>query len=196
MNNCYIVHGFNVDDGGKATTDRVISYVRGVGYNPVEIDYGNYDLIEVREENIDVVNILMDKVQHGDVFIGHSNGNAIIAEAIEHGAPFAKGVMIHPALKSFWVPPKLHPIERIAVFYHPTDYATWGAWLLRLFSPGNIIYGKHIWGAMGSTGPLAKDARMAGRLGAMGHSQGFKDIKKWGPRYVAELQSTEFSHTI
>lgn len=183
----FLLHGFNVSDGGTGTTDKIKPYLERKGIEVVEWDYGNWDLIDVREKTDEIAAYLANVVLAGDCFIAHSHGNTIVAKAIEKGASFHSGVMIHPALRSYWNPPKRHPIRSITVFSHWTDYATWGAYLLRMFSPGNLFWGKHYWGAMGSTGALSKDPRMLNRKGAKAHSRGFSKIEKWAPKWIGAL---------
>ncbi|RLJ20813.1 hypothetical protein DJ031_04695 [bacterium endosymbiont of Escarpia laminata] len=194
---CFLLHGYNVDNGGAETVEKLVPYIAAAGFDPVCIDYGHFNLIDVRVNNDDVGSRLVQMIRPGDVFIGHSNGCAIAAMAIEAGAPFARGVMIHPALQSFWSPPLDHPIEQVAVFSRWSDYATWSAFLLRVFSPGRLVWGRHIWGAMGATGPLSKDPRIVNKEGAHFHSNGFKDPEKWCPVWVDTLtESCEKSSEI
>jgi hypothetical protein len=183
----YQFHGFNVADGGANTTDKARPYLEQAGFEVIEVDYGEYDLIDVREQTDELVQRILPRIKPGDCFLAHSHGNTIVAKLIEAGAPFAAGVMIHPALRSYWTPPKDHPVRQIAVFSHWTDYATWGAFLLRTLSPGRLIWGRHHWGAMGSTGALGDDPRMINYTGAKGHSSGFSDSERWGPRWAKAL---------
>jgi len=187
MNNCYEIHGFNVSDGGQDTTDRASPYLQAAGFEVVDVDYGHFGLVDVRERTEAVVNHLLLTVNPGDTFFAHSHGCAIAALAIECGAPFSAGVMVHPALRSWWTPPKGLPLRQIAVFSRLTDYATWGAFLLRMFSPGRFKWGRHIWGAMGSTGPLSNHPKLKSHKGAHGHSGGFSNIEEWGPIWANAL---------
>ncbi len=190
----FIFHGFNVADGGARTTDQLIPYAEALGYDPTDGDYGNFNLIDVREHTDDVVEALVKQVLPGDIFIAHSHGCAICAMAMEKGAPFQAGLMIHPALRSNWRIPKGHPIREIAVFYHWSDYATWFAFGLRTISHAwqkAFGWSRHYWGAMGSIGPLSKD-RFKKYTGAWWHSDGFNDIAHWGPKWQAALQKAIF----
>lgn len=185
----FVFHGFNVPDGGAATTDKVRPHLELLGFEVIDIDYGEFDLIDVREETDELVQRILPRIKDGDSFLAHSHGNTIVAKLIEAGAPFRAGVMIHPALRSYWTPPKDHPIRQIAVFSHWSDYATWAAFVLRSLSPGRLIWGRHYWGAMGSTGALGDDSRMVNHNGSMGHSGGFSDSETWGPRWAAALET-------
>ncbi len=188
MSTCFELHGFNVGDGGEDTTDRASSYLEQAGFNVIDVDYGHFNLIEVRTRTDAVVDHLLLMVKPGDTFFAHSHGCAIAAKAIERGAPFAAGVMVHPALRSWWTPPKGHPVRQIAVFSRLTDFATWSAFLLRIFSPGRFLWGRHFWGAMGSTGPLSNHPKLKRYKGAHGHSGGFSSVEKWGPIWRAALK--------
>lgn len=185
----FLFHGFNVPDQGNATTDRVRPYLERIGFEVVEIDYGEFDLIDVREETDELVQRVLPRIKPGDCFLAHSHGNTVVAKLIEAGAPFKAGVMIHPALRAYWTPPKDHPVRQIAVFSHWTDYATWGAFLLRVLSPGRLIWGRHHWGAMGSVGALGDDPRMVNYDGAVWHSTGFSNSDRWGPRWAVALET-------
>jgi hypothetical protein len=181
---CWLVHGYSVSDAGEGTTDKIRPYVESRGYEVIEVDYGHLDLLGVRLKTEMIAQSIIDEIRPGDVFIGHSHAGVIFSLLLESGAPFSHAVLIHPALRADWCPPKGSNCT-ITVFANPTDYATWIAYLLRKLSPGNWIFGRHWWGAMGSIG--AQCERITNRLGAWGHSGGFRRIKKWGPRWAGCL---------
>ena len=178
---CHQVHGFNVSDQGEATTDRADPYIKARGFIVKDHDYGHLGLAGVRMETDAIAEHITRQVIPGDVYFGHSHGGTVFARCVEMGARFSKAVLVHPALNRHWEPPADCHTE-IHVFHHWTDYATWGARLLRLFSPGNLIWGKHYWGAMGSLGPSSP--RLIGHKGSKWHSSGFKNIEYWGPKWA------------
>lgn len=173
-----LVHGFNVRDGGRGSIDRLIPHIERLGYEVVEFDYGFRFLLGVRFCSGSDARALAAICHPEDILIGHSNGGALIARAIEMGAPIKHAILIHPALDRDWSPPALHPVEQIHVYYSGRDIATWAAqWL-----PW------HRWGAMGTVGPTSADHRLIGHPDGQTHSGGFATHPE---RYIETLPQLE-----
>ena len=161
-----LVHGFNVSDGGLSTIDRLIPALLDKGAWVIkQFDYGWRGLLGVRIMSTSDAKGLMKLYKPGDIVIGHSNGCALIALAIEKGMPVTHCIFIHPALNKGWCPPMDHPVKQIHVYYSSQDRATWWARLLPF----------HKWGAMGTVGPTADDPRLIGHPENQSHSGGFAE---------------------
>ena len=74
MINCHLVHGFNVSDGGKNTTDKLIQFAINNNMKPVQHDYGHFGIRDVFRKNKNVASRIFDAAKFGDIGIGHSNG--------------------------------------------------------------------------------------------------------------------------
>ena len=170
MSKVYLLHGFNVHDQGNASVDTLIPSLEAMsGYKVIDLDYGFFFRLRVRLCNRSVAKILASIVEPDDVVIGHSNGCAIIYEAVTYGAKFAKAVLITPALDSDIA----ISVDQVKVFYSPTDKATWLAKYIPLSIWGNQ-------GRKGYTGPYRKgysQVNMDMKYGqSLGHSGVFSDI--------------------
>ena len=144
----YLLHGFNVRDSGKSTTDQLIQPLQDNGHLTIDLDYGFWLLARVRLCNAPLAAVIARMAMPNCALIGHSNGCTIAWLAAQAGAPAERLILINPALDSNAAFPSL--IGRIDVYYSPSDRPTWLAqWL-----PGNP------WGAMGHTGYLGKDPRV------------------------------------
>ena len=96
----YLLHGFNVSDGGKGSIDKIIKPLQSVGHEIVELDYGNWNRLRVRLANKPLANIIAKLVEPGSVLIGHSNGACIAQMAAMAGARINQLILINPALDS------------------------------------------------------------------------------------------------
>ncbi len=187
----WLVHGFNVRDGGAASIDRLRPHLEARGWTVRDLDYGWRGLLGVRLCNAGTAATLASLSDPADAAIGHSNGCAIIRRAVVAGARFARIVLINPALDrdTEW-PGHTGAIE---VWHAPSDVATWAArWLLF-----------HPWGDMGRHGGdgrwyvnhdadrIASEA--AGRRVELGHSGVFSDrwISTFGPLIAASVGNEE-----
>ncbi len=142
-----LVHGFNVTDGGKHTTDRLRPWFESSGYDVEECDYGWIGLLGVRFLNKRFARKCKKMTTPGSIGIGHSNGCAILQAASLMGAPFEQIVLINPALDSdakFGKQGKF-----IHVWYSPSDIPVRMARLLPF----------HTWGDMGAVGYTGDDPR-------------------------------------
>jgi hypothetical protein len=168
-NNCHLVHGFNVRDGGAGTTDKLIPLVESLGLNPVQHDYGWLDFFGVLRKNKDIaLEIKEQLVDHDDIGIGHSNGCPILVKALLQGAKFSVLILINPALdKNYEFP---GDVKEIHVFHNDNDLAVVGAkWLRKsVFWRDDFL-----WGEMGNTGYQGGDSRVTNHAFANGHSDVF-----------------------
>jgi hypothetical protein len=178
MRRVFIVHGFNVSDGGKNTTDGLMSYIKAAGWRPEPIDYGWFGLIQVRLCKGGVAEIIKAAARKGDIGIGHSNGCAILMEAAQRGAQFTGLVLINPALdEDCKAPPQ---VRWIHVYHNREDSPVKWSRILLL----------HPWGAMGRHGYRGKDERYTNfdcYPDVKGHSDIFTKLETWGPRIVRNI---------
>lgn len=177
----FLLHGFNVTDGGAATTDQFAPLLRDVGYEPVQLDYGWTGLVGVRLCNGKLARWLARLSRPGDVVLAHSNGCAVAAKAVDYGAELSGLVFLNPALDRDWAPGPA--VQWWHVYYNARDpwtaAARWLPW--------------HPWGAMGHDGPSSEDTRLmavdTGERGAWGHSPVLEDFASWGPEVVGRIAS-------
>lgn len=140
----YLLHGFNVGDGGKNTVARLEPFIPGT---EVLHAYGRVGLIRLRCVNARTVKELERDVQPGDVVIGHSNG-CLIAWELSRRVHLGAVVCINPALRRDTLWPGDTPV---LCLYNSTDWVVqlgrmWG----RLASYGGLY--PHGWGAAGRYG--------------------------------------------
>ena len=150
MKTAHLVHGFNVTDGGANTTDKLRPHLESRGYRVIEHDttWGwslIANLISVRMGNQKRAAALAQKIQTGDLLVGHSNGCLLISMAcwmlaqLESTAG-VRVVLFNPAMD---VDTPLSPvITKALVFYTKSDRTVWTAKLLR----------GHRWGEAGRVG--------------------------------------------
>ena len=165
----------------------MIPHTELMWYETVELDYGWKGLLGVRFGNTAIAKRLIDMYQPGDVPIGHSNGGAIIAEAIDLGLPATAAVLIHPALRPEWTPPKGSPIKRIDVYYSKWDQVGYLATAFRRFAPLNLFFGPTYYGRMMTKGPTSGHQALVGINDGCGHSEGFM-IDEVCKKYASSLQ--------
>lgn len=173
----WLVHGFNVRDGGAGTVDMLAPHLTAAGWVVSQYDYGWTLLLGVLFGNPGRGRELARDSEPGDVAIGHSNGCAIIHRALHSGAHFRRAVYINPALDVTAAPPAGGPLERVDVFYAPDDMAVLAAKVI----PGVL------WGAMGREGYQGPDSRIRNHnlhnvLGPpLGHSGALHRVSSFGP---------------
>jgi hypothetical protein len=173
----HFLHGFNVSDRGRGSTDTLVPYFRRLGFATRQHDYGWFGLLQVRLRNEKVAAKVAKAVKPGDIGVGHSNGCEILARAADLGAPFAGLVLIHPALEADRE--IAHQVGWIDVYHGFRDAAVQVSELLD-WMPWN--WGRaHPWGDMGNRGYLGTDPRVANINDGMDHSGIFTLIKDWGP---------------
>jgi len=115
----YLIHGFNVRDGGASTTDSIRPYLEAEGITVRELDYGYFFRGRVRLCNDSVARMIANLVKPGSTCIAHSNGGAIAWKACEYGAPFKNVILVNPALDSDKV--IAEHVENVQVWYSPND---------------------------------------------------------------------------
>ena len=185
MPRAWLVHGFNVHDNGAATVDRLRPYLEALGWAVCDVDYGWRGLIGVRLGNRETARELAERVDDGDVAIGHSNGGCICWMACQMMAALRRVVLVNPALDrdAVW-PAHVHQVQ---VWHASSDVPTlWSEVLVA-----------HPWGAMGRHGGAGEiyanhdeDAIASEQLGApveLGHSGVFHEpwINTFGPLIAA-----------
>ena len=186
---CYLVHGFNVSDGGAATIDNVEPYLRSADFNPVHFDYGHLGLLGVVLFNKNLAQTLKSQIKVDDCVIAHSNGAAIAVRAAEQGAFIDTLILINPALKSDYQFPK--SIRKVVVYWTKHDKPVKISRLVRWATLG-LCY----WGAMGATGYTGpKDKRVINfdmSRKVDGHSVALqpKQLKQWlGKNLINKLRN-------
>jgi len=179
--NIYIVHGYNVSDGGKNTTDKLIPLFHEINQdkrynfknlNICELDYNHFNLIQAKLADKPIGKImseLSNSLSSGDIniFIGHSNGCAILHHASLYGLNSDLFVYVNPALDC-----KLSPnstIKNVQVWHNKYDMAV----TIAKYIPFTI------WGDMGNVGYVGNDKRMMNNVeNVKGHSAIFKPEHK------------------
>lgn len=192
----YLLHGFNVADGGKNTIARLQPYLPGT---EVLHAYGWVGLIRLRCVNARTVQELEREVQPGDVVIGHSNG-CLIAWELSRRVHLGAVVCINPALRrdTLW-----SSDTPVLCLHNSTDWVVQlGRWWGRLTSLGGIR--PHGWGAAGQYGFTEEQENVTNLDTAApywphpvkGHSGVFKDpeaLAYWGQiiaRWLASVRKT------
>jgi hypothetical protein len=178
MRRVFLIHGFNVSDGGKNTTDGLMPHIARSGWKPVQIDYGWFGLIQVRLCNGGVAETIKAAARRGDIGIGHSNGCAILMEACQRGAQLTGLVLINPALDEDCKVPA--QVRWIHVYHNREDSPVKWSRILLL----------HPWGAMGRHGYQGSDDRYLNvdcYPDVQGHSDIFKKLDRWGPKIVKNI---------
>ena len=182
-----LLHGMNISDGGAKTTDKLVPYLEELGYEVSQIEYGWFDMIKVRLFNHPLAEKLVaDETGGGStIYIGHSNGAAIIARAIDYGLQSRMCLLIHPALKAEWTPPD-DGLERcIKVFYSHNDKVGLTALVQRHLSPLNWLFGGIYYGAMMRFGSTSQHSSFTNINDGFKHSEGFEKLNF--KKYLDEL---------
>lgn len=182
----YLVHGFNVRDNGASTVLKLARFAKKISGGVVtNIGYGWFGLFSVLFKNKSVAKYIksetsMAKLCEGEAEvygIGHSNGCAILVEAVRQGARFDKLLLINPALNVDTVfPPS---IEEIVVIHTRKDIPTRTARFFDAIPLIGLIV-PNAWGAMGAVGYTGNDPRVRNidlSYALSGHSDIFKDAK-------------------
>lgn len=137
----WLLHGFNVSDGGERTVQALAPFFEAEGYEVKRFRYGWRGLLGVRMMNDTFARILADIIEPGDIVLGHSNGGCIgYLAAAEHAAPIGQLVLINPALDAdVKFPAQLRAVH---IWHSPSDRPVAVAKLLPW----------HNWGDMGAVG--------------------------------------------
>lgn len=150
----FLLHGFNVRDGGKNTILKLSPYFAEAGAEVVDFGYGYFNLFMPRWRNPQVAQDLAVACNQAKlagyrvVLVGHSNGCTIIHIAGEkYGAVADKVVYINPALnRDVKFPPTFRSFD---VWHSPSDKAVSISRILPL----------NLWGDMGAVGFTRHDER-------------------------------------
>lgn len=152
----YSLHGFNVDDRGAATTDRLAAELRKHGLTVLEIDREHEGLIAARLRDDDVVDrvcaALEQQTLHDmdrTVLIGHSHGCNIAHQICRARGSFAPRLvyLINPALRRTALFPRG---THVVCYYSANDRTVTMSLWLRLL-PWNW-FAEHPWGEAGRKG--------------------------------------------
>ena len=156
----FLAHGFRARDGGSSTVMKVATHI--APYSSISnYAYGYFNLFDVLFKNKKAAKRFAEIVisdHHGHKYaIGHSNGCAIIVEAMRQGAKFDTILLINPALNINTVFPEGD--YKIVVIHTKHDKATKAA---RFFDsiPFVELFVPDEWGAMGTRGYQGTDQRV------------------------------------
>lgn len=144
----FLIHGFNVWDGGAATVGTLAPFFAAQGVTPVSIDYGHFGLIQTKLFNTRVAEKVNAAIRAASVsydhvlLVGHSNGCAVIDAASRRPGFKAAGfIYINPALRRDRT---LAPgVDFLHVWHSPSD------WVVRIAR--RLPFARN-WGAMGAHG--------------------------------------------
>jgi hypothetical protein len=146
MSTVYLVHGFNVKDGGDASVGRLRGSLASYGHKVIPIKYGWMHRLRVRMCTVGVAKTFASMVEPGASVIAHSNGANIVHAAAVAGAVFENVFLINPALDADMDIPHARFIH---VFYAKSD--PWTR-LARWIPFSN-------WGRQGQVGFTGDDSR-------------------------------------
>lgn len=169
----------------------LIPYLHDAGWDVRFPDYGFELAIETRPFNSMLVGALLPYFEDGDIAIGHSNGCALIYEALQRYAPLRGVVFINGALEQNFTLPKW--VRFAHVYYNAGDEVTEAA---KIGADLGVVDAD--WGPLGHGGYVGQDARVegfdCGNTHGMplvsGHSDFFTPAKLdlWGPFLVKKIQ--------
>jgi len=168
----YLIHGFNVRDGGKSTTDHFHPLFAEAGYKVVELDYGFNWRLRVRLCSPGHAMLIAAMVKPNSIVVGHSNGCNIIYKAAQAGAVFRRAILINPALDA---DKTIKNAGSVQTWHSPDDPWTWVA----SFIPGSD------WGDQGRVGYIGDNKRHVNFNNAhyfgdgMGHSEVLHDAHRY-----------------
>jgi len=149
----HILHGIHRDNP-ETGPGNWAKYFNDAGFNVKVWDYGKVYALTARFfVNPDVVERLLKVVKPGDILLGHSNGCAIIADAVDSFVFPAGVVLLNPALNvdRFIDAPFVH------VYCNKDDIAVAaGKWYRRL-NPVSWFF-RHPYGEQGRYGPSFIDS--------------------------------------
>lgn len=115
----YLLHGYNVRDGGANTTDNLVEPLRAAGHQVVELDYGWWGRLKVRVASKSLAMVIAKMAEPGSVIIGHSNGATLAYRAARLGAEVSRIILINPALNR--TAPLPQPFPRVDCYHSPND---------------------------------------------------------------------------
>lgn len=118
MSTVYLVHGFNVKDGGRASVGRLRRGLQARGHEVRMIKYGFMQRLRVRGCTDGVAHTIASLIPPYSNVVAHSNGANVINRAAELGASFNRVWLINPALDDDIALPRTHKVH---VFHAPSD---------------------------------------------------------------------------
>ena len=118
MSTIYLVHGFNVKDGGDGSVGTLRRSLEISGHKVVLVQYGWMHRFRVRMCTKGVANVFASMAEPDSVVIAHSNGANVVHAAAEAGAKFKHVFLINPALDAGKDIPNA---DKVHVFYAPSD---------------------------------------------------------------------------
>jgi hypothetical protein len=126
---------------------------------PVEyLEYGDIYAVQTRMKNPGIARRFAQLVQPGDVVLGHSNGNAIWARALQEGAPAIGMIVLNGALEEdFDLPSQLRFAH---VYYNAHDSAV----PLTEVPLIRRVFFDPLWGEIGRHGYKGTDKRVTVNL--------------------------------
>lgn len=165
MKSTFLVHGFNVSDGGEDTICRIKPSLRAedAGGHILTHQYRRLGLIGVLMNNdriaVNLVHRVDSMLSRGFSVnaAGHSNGCAIIVKAARKGAKFESVVLINPALNTSIEFPS--SMKRILIVHTRFDRAVRMARFFDALPLVGLLI-PDIWGAMGAVGHKGLDPRV------------------------------------
>lgn len=137
----FLLHGFNVRDGGAGTVDKFIDSVAKYECKSVEFEYGWLGFLGVRIAGGALSSVLAKLGEAQDFAIAHSNGCCIVHRALQKGLKLKFAIYIAPALDADVEIP-FDSVERIYVLHSTNDFPVRIAKYIPL----------HPWGSMGNEG--------------------------------------------
>jgi hypothetical protein len=172
MSSVVLCHGFNIKDGGKATTDMLRKPSEDAGFTVLEADYGHTSLIAVRFFSDNIASVVAGMTPQRSIGVGHSNGCNILLQAAEQGASFDTLIFINPALNNdFKVPMQ---VNKVIVIHNIDDNVV----QMSKFLPF------HRWGNAGKVGYQGNDSRVEnveiGTKDGKAHSGAFQTVALYG----------------
>lgn len=177
---CFTVHGYNVSDGGRATTDVAVPLLRQLGARVTEIDYGHTTLATVDEasrcaaEHLAARSLSAQAMDRKTLCLGHSNGARICWLAAErYGGMFNATFVVNPALRVLTTWPEAS--GRVVCWHSRGDEVVLLPYLVHFLLRFRVV---RQWGAAGRYGFLrgATNIEMQRTFGfqEINHSDAFK----------------------
>ena len=150
----YLVHGFNLSDGGADTVGRVLPHAQGAGINAQLFSYPWTFLFSLSWRTEEAVEKLIELADGKEIgVLAHSHGNVIAVKAAQRGCKIVHLIAIQPALKRDTSFPPI--MRRVDVVYNPGDNIV--TWAKRWRELANAMPWRddnpHMWGSMGRNGP-------------------------------------------
>lgn len=142
----YLIHGFNVRDGGAQSTDLLAPLFNTAGYRVKELDYGFYGFFRTRFCNDSIAQAMAATLIPDSLVVAHSNGCDLVYRAAQHGAIFHRAILLNPALDK---KKTIKNAKSVHVWHSPSDMWT----LAARFRPAST------WGSQGRDGYVGNDPR-------------------------------------